>query len=57
MIKCHKCGSNMVWQNDYDVEEMYAFDVDSKGIVSIWKCPTCPSMTYEIIEIFEGEDE
>ena len=47
----------MVWQNDYDVEEMYAFDVDSKGIVSIWKCPTCPSMTYEIIEIFEGEDE
>lgn len=55
MIKCHKCGKEMIWQNDYDLEDLYCEEVT--GILSFYDCEDC-DIHYEIYEVFsrKGED-
>ena len=54
MIKCHKCGLDMIWDNDYDLAD---FDCEAEGLLSFYHCDNC-NITYEITEYWnEGEDE
>lgn len=51
VIKCHKCGKEMIWQNDFDLQD---FDYEEReGIISFYDCPDC-NISYEITEVFEG---
>ena len=49
-IKCHKCGQDMAWENDFDYDNWN--DEGVEGIISFWSCPPC-NIQYEITEIFE----
>ena len=35
---CYFCGAELIWQNDWNFEEVYG---DGEGIVSCWLCPKC----------------
>ena len=35
---CYFCGVELIWQNDWNFEEVYG---DGGGIVSCWLCPKC----------------
>ena len=37
-MKCWHCGSDMIWDNDYDYSEIYG---DGEGIVTILHCSEC----------------
>lgn len=39
MYKCSKCGSRLIWQNDFDYED-YLIE-DSEGIVAVYYCCEC----------------
>ena len=36
-MKCPKCNSELIWQNDFDVED-FCFDNDQDGIVGVYTC-------------------
>jgi hypothetical protein len=42
MAKCFTCDSQLIWQNDYDTE-----DVDEYSIVSMYDCKKCDTW-YEV---------
>jgi len=42
MPKCFTCGSELIWQNDYDTE-----DVEEYNIVSMYDCKKCDTW-YEV---------
>ena len=54
-IKCCKCGKDMIWDNDFDLEDIV---YDAHGIMSFYHCDDC-NVTYEIVQKWEkeGEDE
>lgn len=35
---CSICGNELVWQCDYDFEDLGR---EGEGIVSVWNCPKC----------------
>ena len=50
MIKCLYCNSNLVWNCDYDAEDLgYQFE----GIASIHTCPSCEA-TFELVDNFDN---
>ena len=51
-IKCLNCGSELIWQSDFDFED---YGMDGEGIVSVWECPSCGSTN--ICEIPCGEQK
>ena len=50
-MRCFKCDSKVIWQNDFDTEDL---GIEEKGIVSYYVCSECNSH-YEVIQIFEEE--
>ena len=50
MIRCLYCNSNLVWNCDYDAEDLgYHFE----GIASIHTCPSCEA-TFELVDNFDN---
>lgn len=37
-MKCAFCGGSLIWQSDFNYDEVYA---DGDGIVSIYTCAEC----------------
>ena len=53
MIKCLYCNSELVWNCDYDAEDLgYSFE----GIASIHTCPNCENM-FELVDKFEASKQ
>lgn len=54
-MKCTqgKCDSKLVWQSDFDFEDV---GYEGDGIVSYWICPKCNSM-HELVSDFELGEE
>ena len=53
MIKCLYCNSELVWNCDYDAEDLgYSFE----GIASIHTCPNCENM-FELVDNFEASQQ
>lgn len=53
MIKCLYCNSELVWNCDYDAEDLgYSFE----GIASIYTCPNCENM-FELVDNFEASQQ
>lgn len=38
MYKCPECQKDMIWQNDFDSEDVGR---EEPGIVSFWSCDDC----------------
>lgn len=38
--ECYFCGEQMVYQNDWNYDDIFG---DGEGIVSVWSCPHCNS--------------
>lgn len=53
MLKCLYCGSNLIWNCDYDAVDLgYNFE----GIASIHTCPECEA-TFELVDNFEDDNQ
>lgn len=55
MYKCFRCGSELIWQNDYDSEDI---GICYDGITNVLMCSNedCNCMTY-CFDIFDDEIE
>ena len=56
MPYCILCGSQLIWQNDYNLTD---FDIDENGIIGIYICPNknvCGA-TFEIQDLFYYDNE
>ena len=51
--KCFFCGSNLIWQNDFDTED---YGIEQEGIVTVLLCSGCGA-TWEGVQIFENMEE
>lgn len=38
MLKCSKCESQLIWQNDFDFED---YGIKGQGIVGVYLCTHC----------------
>lgn len=39
--KCWYCGSDLVWDNDFDLEDIEPCEIGESGIVSYLHCSNC----------------
>ena len=51
-MRCFKCDSKVIWQNDFDTEDI---GIEEEGIVSYYVCSECNSH-YEVIQLFEDNN-
>ena len=49
-MECFKCNGRVVWQNDFDTEDL---GIEGEGMVSYYFCSECNTM-YEAIQMFEA---
>ena len=49
--RCPKCFERLIWQGDYDMEDIY--DDGVKGIISLYRCSDCNID----VEVTEYEEE
>lgn len=55
--KCIFCGHELVWQNDFDLEDVSSVaEKDDGGIASYYDCPHC-GRSYEICDPTKEERE
>ena len=52
MAKCFTCQTSLIWQNDYDTEDVGQEDSEYL-IVSMYQCPECEAW----YEVYHGEKE
>ena len=53
MIKCLYCNNTLVWNCDYDAEDLgYCFE----GIASVHSCSNCEAM-FELVENFQDNQQ
>ena len=53
MIKCLYCDTKLVWNCDYDAEDLgYSFE----GIASVHTCPNCEN-AYELVDNFRDGNQ
>jgi len=53
MNKCWYCNHELIWQSDFDGNDIYP---DKKGIVSFLICSNCNAQVqYSILEDFDDE--
>ena len=38
MIRCYHCGEEMIWNNDFDFEDVGR---EGDGVASFFHCPNC----------------
>lgn len=53
-MNCVNCGSQMSWQNDFDFED---YGKDGKGIVTVYYCSDCNTLSENYIPTGGDEDE
>lgn len=56
MPYCMLCGSQLIWQNDYDFAD---FDIDKIGIVGIYICsnPNTCGAIFEVQDLYYDDSE
>lgn len=50
MGKCFLCGTEVVWQNDFDAEDV---GYEDEGVAHFYTCPNCGA-EYEVYEPANG---
>lgn len=53
MGRCFVCNTEVIWQNDFDAEDV---GYTEPGIIQYFTCPKCGA-EYEVFEPFEKEEE
>jgi DNA-directed RNA polymerase subunit RPC12/RpoP len=56
-MKCPRCNSKLVWQNDFDYEDVNYIDSDEyEGVYSMWNCTECETEVNLIDKWLKGKD-
>ena len=50
MTNCWFCGTEMIWQSDFNFED---YGYEGEGIVAVLHCPNCNAMA----EFMSGEED
>ena len=48
MVKCYNCDTEMIWQNDFDFDEV---GYEGEGVISSFTCPECDTYAEFVISL------
>ena len=53
-MNCWYCGSQLIWDNDFSLED---FGGEGEGIVSVHHCSNCCAEVYWVLNFDEEEND